>query len=145
MTALRRLFAVTVLALATLFAVASPAYAACGDTSASWVPVVGSNWYVEILLNDNSDLTAAATFTYPGQLALTAITETAQILEGQWDWAGGDDFIWSGTDVFDESYRLSFIAEANDCTPNGKVHAAYGIVIHQTQGNIGVLFMTRIA
>lgn len=138
------LVAASVALAAGLLIPATPAFAACGDSSGSWVPATGSTWYVEILLNDNTDLTAATAFTYPGQLAVTEITETLQTLEGQWDFAGGSDFIFSGTDIGDNSYRLTFTATANDCGALGGVHAAYGTVTHQTQGQIGVLYMTRI-
>lgn len=119
----------------------------CGDTSAGWVPsLTGSVWDVELFLNGTDDYTAVATFTYSGQVAVTVIADTVQVLTGQWDFEGGTPgtFAWSATDVSDNTYRLTLSATANDCGGLGGVHAAYGTVIHQTLGVIGSLYMTRV-
>lgn len=133
-----------VLTLTALVGVPTPAFAACGDTSNSWVPLTGSTWNMELFLNGSLDYTAQAVFTYTGQIAVTAIDDTLQVLTGNWDFEGGTTFAWSATDIADNTYRLTLRGTATDCGGLGGVHEAYGVVIHQTMGQIGTLFMARI-
>lgn len=138
------LMAFGLVAVTALPASATPT---CGDTSGGWVPsITGSVWDVELFLYGTEDLTAVATFTYSGQVAVTVVGDDVQLLTGQYDFAGGTPgtFVWSATDVLDNGYRLTLSATANDCGLLGGVHAAYGSVNHQTQGNIGSLYMTRV-
>lgn len=150
MTKLRRVVATVatalVLATGSIMAVATPAFAACGDTSGSWVPLLGSEWNLEVyVISTSDDLTAQAVFTYSGQIAVTVFDDTLQVFTGNWDFEGGTTFAWSATEVGDNTNRLTFEATANDCGGLGGVHAAYGTVIHQTNGLYANLFMGRVA
>ena len=149
MTTVRRRITALLMAMSLsmlgIIATATPAHAACGDTASSWVPVIGSSWNLEIyILATSQDYTGQAVMTYSGQIAATVIDDTLEVFTGNWDFQGGTSFAWSATEVGDNTNRLTFVADANDCGGLGGVHAAYGIVIHQTQGHIANLFMGRI-
>lgn len=116
----------------------------CGDTIAKWVPVLGSIWTAEVYIGESEqDLTAAVVFTYSGQVASTTIIDTGKVLVGSWD-HDGTTLTWSGTDVLDNSYRLTFTCPANDCGPLGAVHSANGTVYQQDVGVVGSTYITRV-
>lgn len=124
---------------------ATPAQAdACGDTEASWVPnLTGSAWLLEIYIG--TDMTGEAVFAPVGQLAATVNSDTLEVFTGNWDYEGGSTFAWSATEVGDSSNRLTFRVDADDCGPLGYVNSAYGIIIHQTMGQIGTVYMGLLA
>lgn len=123
--------------------VATPAYAACGDTSGSWVPVGGSVWNAEFFI-DSYDYTGQVVLTYTGAIAAMTIDDTLQVFTGNWDYEGDSVFAWSATDVADNGNRLTLRVAADDCGLLGGVHDAYGVIIHQTMGQIGTVFVGRV-
>lgn len=131
-------------ALTFTLVLATPAQAdACGDTRASWVPLTGSEWITEVYLYPNVDFTGEAVMTYAGQLSALVVDDSVQVFTGSWDFDSGQ-LIWSATDVADNSYRLTFVMDANDCGLLGGVHSANGDIIQQDVGLVGVAYMTRI-
>ena len=114
----------------------------CGDTAGQWCPAIaGSTWNVEPYIGE--DATAVAVFTYAGQIAVTTVVNTGQVLVGSWDHSG-TSFIWSGTDILDNTYRLTFTVEADECGPLGGVHSAHGDIVQQDVGQVGVAYITRV-
>lgn len=149
MTKMRGILALVLAALFVLVAVgtSTPAFAdSCGDTSASWVPTLtASTWDTEIYLYDGPvDETSVIVETYAGQVSVsTGVSPNLQILSGSWSFADGT-FTWSGTDVSDNTYRLTFIMIADSCGGLGGVHSASGTIIQQGVGEVGVAYMTRV-
>lgn len=147
MNKLRKIVAVLTVAMATaLGSIIAPSAAhadACGDTATAWVPLIGSTWVAETYISGSR--TTELEFTYTGRVAVTIFDDNLQTLVGQWDHDGGfgdTSFVWFGTDILDEEYRLTYVVTADDCGPFGKVNDAYGDVYQDGVGLVGVVYMS---
>jgi hypothetical protein len=111
--------AALVLALGGIAVVATPSYAACGDTTAEWVGSAGSTW--------SGTLDGSTSFTaefLPPALGVQAAATVIAAQSGLGTWVHDYDMRWTSTLAGVWSYR--FEVSASSCNSSGVDSAGGG-------------------